>query len=302
MWRGLDTAATGMITETKRTDVIANNLANAATTGYKRDLTVHREFEPMLVKRINDGADGGTVGMTGGGFSILGNLGTSSDDVTKIKGFSVENENSQNQGIGRVGLGDYISEIAVDHEQGPLESTGNIFDLAISGPGFFVLQTPEGIRYTRNGAFTRTQDGILQDVRGYSVLDTNGNAVTLPRNISSDRVIITGDGTIYAADQQNQPQRQLAQIQFVQFNNRRAVQKQGNNLFYAVTDNNGNVAQPQPATGIILQGMLEKANTQIVNEMVELIHNQRMYEAGAKAVTTQDSMLESSVNQVGRLT
>ncbi|MBQ9487182.1 MAG: flagellar hook-basal body protein [Selenomonadaceae bacterium] len=302
MWRGLYTAATGMITETKRTDVIANNLANAATTGYKRDLTVHREFEPMLVKRINDGADGGTVGMTGGGFSILGNLGTSSDDVTKIKGFSVENENSQNQGIGRVGLGDYISEIAVDHEQGPLESTGNIFDLAISGPGFFVLQTPEGIRYTRNGAFTRTQDGILQDVRGYSVLDTNGNAVTLPRNISSDRVIITGDGTIYAADQQNQPQRQLAQIQFVQFNNRRAVQKQGNNLFYAVTDNNGNVAQPQPATGIILQGMLEKANTQIVNEMVELIHNQRMYEAGAKAVTTQDSMLESSVNQVGRLT
>lgn len=301
MWRGLYTAGTGMITETRRTDVIANNLANAATTGYKRDLTVHREFEPMLIKRINDDADGGTVGMTGGGFNILSNLGTSSDDVTKIKGFSVENGNSQNQGIGRVGLGDYISEIAVDHEQGPLESTGNIFDLAISGPGFFVLQTPDGIRYTRNGAFTRTQDGLLQDIRGYSVLDTNGNAVTIPQNISNDRVIITGDGTIYAADQQNQPQRRLTQIQFVQFNNRRAVQKQGNNLFYAVTDNNGNVAQPQPATGTILQGMLEKANTQIVNEMVELIHNQRMYEAGAKAVTTQDSMLESSVNQVGRL-
>lgn len=301
MWRGLYTAATGMITETKRTDVIANNLANAATTGYKRDLTVHREFEPMLIKRINDNADGGTVGMTGGGFSILGNLGTSSDDVTKIKGFSVENENSQNQGIGRVGLGDYISEIAVDYEQGAMESTGNIFDLAISGPGFFALQTPDGIRYTRNGAFTRTQDGLLQDIRGYSVLDTQGNAITIPRDISNDRVIVTDDGTIYAANQQNQPQRRLAQIQFVQFNNRLAVQKQGDNLFYAVTDNNGNVAQPQQATGMILQGMLEKSNTQIVNEMVELIHNQRMYEAGAKAVTTQDSMLESSVNQVGRL-
>ena len=299
MWRGLYTAATGMITEQKRTDVIANNLANAATTGYKRDLAVHREFENMLIKRVYDHADGGSVGMVAEGFNILGNLGTSSDDVTRIKGFSVDNQN--NDGIGQLGLGDYISDIAVDYEQGPLETTGNIFDLAISGRGFFAVQTPAGVRYTRNGAFFRNQDGVLQDIRGYNLLATNGQPITIPRNIGNDRVVITGNGEIFAADQQNQPQNRIAQIQFVQFNNRLQTQKQGNNLFYPVADANGNVAQPQPATGQILQGMLEKSNTQIVNEMVELIHNQRMYEAGSKAVTTQDTMLDASVNQVGRL-
>lgn len=299
MWRGLYTAATGMITEQKRTDVIANNLANAATTGYKRDLAVHREFENMLIKRVYDHADGGSVGMVAEGFNILGNLGTSSDDVTRIKGFSVDNQN--NDGIGQLGLGDYISDIAVDYEQGPLETTGNIFDLAISGRGFFAVQTPAGVRYTRNGAFFRNQDGVLQDIRGYNLLATNGQPITIPRNIGNDRVVITGNGEIFAADQQNQPQNRIAQIQFVQFNNRLQTQKQGNNLFYPVADANGNVPQPQPATGQILQGMLEKSNTQIVNEMVELIHNQRMYEAGSKAVTTQDTMLDASVNQVGRL-
>ena len=299
MWRGLYTAATGMITETQRTDVIANNLANAASTGYKRDFTVHREFENMLIKRVYDKADGGSVGMTSEGFNILGDLGTSSDDVTRIKGFSVNSNNDD--GIGQLGLGDYVTEIAVDHSQGPFQTTGNTFDLAISGQGFFTIQTPDGIRYTRNGAFFRNQDGVLQDIRGYNLLDTEGNPIIIPRNIGNERIVVTGDGTIYAADQANQQQRQLAQIQLVQFNNRLAIQKQGDNLFYAVTDANGNVAQPQQATGQIVQGMLEKANVQIVNAMVELIHNQRMYEAGAKAVTTQDTMLESSVNQVGRL-
>ena len=299
MWRGLYTAATGMITETKRTDVIANNLANAATAGYKRDLTVHREFENMLIKRVYDKSDGGTVGMDAGNFNRLGELGTSSEDVTKIKGFSADPFN--HEGIGHIGLGDYISEIAVDHAQGPLETTGNVFDLAISGNGFFALQTPEGIRYTRSGAFYRNADGRLQDIRGYDLLSPDGQAVTIPQNIGNERIVITGDGEIWGAQEGTEQQRRLGQIQLVQFNNRRAIQKQGDNLFYAVTDNQGNVAQPQPATGQIIQGMLERANTQIVKEMVELIHNQRMYEAGAKAVTTQDTMLDASVNQVGRV-
>ena len=299
MWRGLYTAATGMITETQRTDVIANNLANAATTGYKRDFTVHREFENMLIKRVYDKADGGSVGMVAEGFNILGDLGTSSDDVTRIKGFSVDSNN--NDGIGQLGLGDYVTEIAVDYQQGPLQTTGNTYDLAISGQGFFAIQTPDGIRYTRNGAFFRNQDGVIQDIRGYNLLDINGQPITIPQNIGNERILVAGDGTIYATNPRNRPQQRLTQIQLVQFDNPRAVQKQGDNLFYAVTDNNGNVAQPQQATGQVIQGMLEKSNVQIVNAMVELIHNQRMYEANAKAVTTQDTMLESSVNQVGRL-
>lgn len=295
MWRGLYTAATGMVTEQLRTDVIANNLANAATTGYKHDKAVHAEFERMLIRRVYDHEDGGTVGMVGDGFNSLANLGTSANDVTQIKGFNADPFYAPS--IGQLGLGDYIDEIAVDYSQGAFESTGNTFDLAIAGQGFFVVQTPDGIRYTRNGAFFKNQNGILQDIRGYNLLGTNNQPITIPANIANERIIVTGDGTISVMN--NNQQQVLGQIQLVQFANRFQTQKQGDNLFYAVTDNNGNVAQPVQATGEIVQGMLEKSNVEIVREMVELIHNHRLYEANAKAVTTQDTMLDSAVNKVG---
>ena len=298
MWRGLFTAATGMITEQKRTDVISNNIANAATTGYKHDKAIHREFEKMLIRRVYDHEDGGTVGLNVSAFNSLAGLGTSSEDVTQFKGFDADP--FYRPSIGYLGLGDYIDEIAVDYEQGALESTGNTFDLAIAGQGFFTVQTPVGVRYTRNGAFFKNQNGVLQDIRGYNLLDTNGNAITIPANVSQDRIVITGDGTISVTNRNGQNQ-QIAQIQLVQFANRFQIQKQGDNLFYAVTDNNGNIAQPQQATGEIIQGALEKSNVEIVREMVELIHNHRMYEANAKAVLTQDTMLDASVNKVGAL-
>lgn len=284
MWRGLYTASTGMITEARRTDVIANNLANAATTGYKKDTAVHQEFENVLIKRMyDDNAKSGGV--------LQGLLDTAGEvDITKIKGFKVDEQEAP--AIGRLGLGDYIAEIAVDYSQGSFESTGNSFDLAIAGEGFFTIQTPDGIRYTRNGAFFRNQNGVLQDIRGYNLLDRAGNPITIPENTADSRVTISPDGSIYT----NGENQALAQIQVVQFDNRLAVQKQGDNLFYAV-----NNAQPQPATGEVMQGMLEKSNVEIVREMVELIHNHRLYEANAKAVTTQDTMLEKSVNEVGRL-
>ncbi len=314
MWRGLYTAATGMITETQRTDVIANNIANAATTGYKRDTAVHREFHNMLIKRVYDHEQAGTaVGMNVPAFNSLSELQTNKDDVTQVKGFNADP--FYRPSIGELGLGDYIDEIAVDYTQGAMETTGNPFDLAIAGNGFFAIQTPNGVRYTRNGAFFKNQQGILQDIRGYNLLDTGGNPIRVPANIPAHRFLVTGDGTIYVtgnnvqendqgqamANGNQNNQLRLAQIQFVQFNDRLATEKQGDNLFYAVTDNEGNVAQPVPATGEILQGILEKSNTAIVSEMVELIHNHRMYEAGAKAVTTQDTMLDASVNQVGRI-
>lgn len=282
MWRGLYTAAIGMITETRRTDVIANNLANAATAGYKKDTAINHNFEDALIKRFYDDS-GNNTGGAAGGF-----LDTDSGDVTNFKGFKPNSNDAP--AVGRLGFGDYTAEIAVDYSQGSFESTGNTFDMAIAGEGFFAVQTPDGIRYTRNGAFFRNQNGVLQDIRGYNVLDRQGNAITIPADISDSRVTVGGDGTIFANQQP------LAQIQIVQFDNRLAIQKQGDSLFYAV-----NGAQPQPATGEVVQGMLERSNVEIVREMVELIHNHRLYEANAKAVTTQDTMLDASVNQIGRL-
>ena len=332
MWRGLYTAATGMISELKRTDVIATNLANAATTGYKKDITVHKEFHNMLIRRVNDFDNGGVLGVDVAPFNTLAELGTSKEDITQIKGFNADPFNVPN--IGKLGLGDYIDEIAVDYQQGALETTGNTYDLAIVGDGFFAVQTPDGVRYTRNGAFFKNNAGYLQDIRGYNLLDMQGNPIRVPANVRDSQVSITGNGTITIPGDAtqlnpetnrfetvgNQEARQvLAQIQFVEFGDRLATQKQGDNLYYIVADNEGNDpqaqavgqnvrerimnpdAQPRPASGEILQGTLEKSNTAIVSEMVELIHNQRMYEANAKAVLTQDSMLDKSVNSVGAM-
>ena len=200
--------------------------------------------------------------------------------------------------------------------------------MAIVGDGFFAVQTPDGVRYSRNGAFFKNTQGYLQDIRGYNLLDTQGNPIRIPENVSDSQVFIPSDGVISipgtqtrldpitnrwtAIGDMNQRQ-QLAQIQFVEFGNRLATQKQGDNLYYIVNDNEGNPPpaqavgqnvqarimnpdfQPRPASGEILQGSLEKSNTAIVTEMVE------MYEANAKAVQTQDTMLDTSVNQVGNL-
>ena len=330
MWRGLYTAATGMISEMKRTDVIATNIANAATTGHKKDVAVHKEFHTMLIKRVNDFDEGGILGVSGAPLGTLAELGTSKKDVTQIKGFSADP--FYRPGIGELGLGDYIDEIAVDYQQGAIESTGNTFDLAIVGDGFFAVQTPDGVRYTRNGAFFKNTEGYLQDIRGYNLLDAAGNPIRIPGNVPNSQVVITNDGTVSIPGTETQLDvvtnrwtavgdmdntQDLAQIQFVEFGHRLATQKQGDNLYYLVNDNEGNpppingveqniVArimnpdfQPRPASGEILQGSLEKTNVAIVSEMVELIHNHRMYEANAKAVQTQDTMLDTSVNQVG---
>ena len=321
-----------MISQQRRTEAISNNLANAATTGYKGDVTIHKEFHPMLIKRINDYNEGGSVGMNVAPFNSLADLGTSREDVTQVKGFNADPFKRPN--IGELGLGDYIDEIAVDYQQGALESTGNTFDLAIVGDGFFAVQTPNGVRYTRNGAFFKNTQGYLQDIRGYNLLDTNGNPIRIPANISNADVVITGDGTVsipgtevrldfvtnrWTALGDMNLRQNLAQIQFVEFGNRLATQKQGDNLFYIVNNNEGNPpaaqgveqniraqlmnpdAQPRPASGEILQGSLEKSNIAVVSEMVELIHNHRMYDANAKAVQSQDSMLDISVNQVGNV-
>ncbi len=266
MWRGLYTAAAGMVTEMNRTDVISNNLANSNTTGYKKDRAIDREFEPMLLHRIND-------------------KDSTAADVTTFKGFSL---GSQAPVVGTLGLGSYTAEIATDYAQGSMQTTGNPLDLAIAGDGFFAVQTPQGVRYTRNGNFYRAANGNLVTSRGQNVLDTRGRAITLPAGVAD--VQVGAKGEIYAEGNQ------VAQLQFVQFNDRRAVLKQGDSLYYTQ-----NGARPQAATGDIQQGLLERSNSNTVSDMVELIANYRTYEAGSKAVTTQDTMLDKSVNEVGKL-
>ena len=267
MWRGLYTAATGMIAEGVRTDTIANNLANANTTGYKRDDAVVAEFEPMLLRRIDDKS--GEV-----------------NDVTSFKGFSI------NKGlpvVGHLGLGAKVDEISTDHAQGALQTTGNQLDMAIAGDGYFEVRTPQVVRYTRDGAFYRAADGRLVNTSGYDVLDTAGRNIIIPEE--NTVITVRPDGIILADDAE------IGQLALVDFDNpRMSMLKEGNNL-YRLQDP---APRARTAAGSIQQGVLERSNTNIVGEMVNLIASYRSYEASSKAVTTQDTLLDHAVNEVGR--
>ena len=271
MWRGLYTAGAGMITEATRTDVIANNLANVDTAGYKRDVAISKEFEPLLLRRINDYDP--------------------KKEVTSFKRFFLGKKPPQ---VGTLGLGSAISEIAIDRNQGSFQTTGNPLDLAIGGDGFFAVQTPNGVRYTRDGAFVRSATGQLQTSQGLPVLNRQGQPIVIPGNES--HIVVTPEGGIYAGNDADNRQN-VGQLMLVSFGpDRRAIVKEGNNLW-----NPREGAQARPATGEVQQGFLERSNSNVIEEMVQLVNNYRMYESNSKALITQDSLLDKAINQVGRL-
>lgn len=248
MLRGLYTAANGMITESQRTDVIANNVANVNTTGYKQDQAAVKEFEELLLRRIQDGKDAPE--------------------------------------IGSLGRGSLVDEIMTINHQGSITQTGGSYDLAIQGEGYFMIETPQGVRYTRDGSFARSAQGELVNNQGFRVLGANGRPIQLPEG---ETVTVVGDGVVYVDEVE------AAQMGFVNFEDPRALLKQGDNLYFAQDGQT-----PVAAGGTILQGVLENSNVNTVSEMVNLINAYRAYEANAKAVTSQDSLLEKAVNEVGR--
>lgn len=284
MWRGLYTAATGMVSESYRIDSIANNLANANTTGFKRDDAVVKEFEPMLLHRINDG--------------------NNRNNVTAIKDFSVDNNRvavkeftltSSGPLVGKLGLGSQVDEIVTDFSQGVMITSGNPLDLAISGDGYFAIETPQGVRYTRDGSFYRASDGYLVNSNGQHVLDERGRGIIIPPE--ANNIVIGATGRISAGTQGQVERGEIARLQFVEFDDdRNQLEKIGDNQYRALPG-----VTPGQATGSIQQGMLERSNTNVVGEMVNMIASYRAYEASSKAVITQDTLLDKAVNEVGRL-
>ncbi|SDE99423.1 flagellar basal-body rod protein FlgF [Sporolituus thermophilus] len=247
MIRGIYTAASGMLAEAVRTDVTANNLANANTAGYKKDVALSHDFAGILISRINDGP----------GAPVIGTL----------------------------GLGAVVDNVATIHTTGMMRPTGNALDLAIDGPGFFVVVTPAGPRYTRNGAFTKNAGGELVTQAGYRVMGQAG-PVWLG---DGAKVAIDADGRIFVDEVE------VDRLQVVDFPDRRALVKEGDSLFAAPG------AAPQAGTGQVRQGMLELANVNVVAEMVTLIAGYRAYEINAKLVQTHDQLLDKAVNDVARV-
>lgn len=257
MLRGLYTAWTGMANEQKRLDVVSNNMANSNTVGYKDEKVASQSFDQVLGIKIRDGSQA-----------------------------------YHNQRIGKLSLGVKIGETYTDYKQGSVRQTNNKFDVALSGSGFFTVSVTDKsgevhTRYTRDGRFMLTKEGLLVDADGNPIQGESGNIIINPSavNVSiSSTGVIEADGEI------------IDTLKIVDFENYDYLKKYGNTMYEPVDG-----ATLKEATAEVLQGYTEQSNVNVVSEMVDMITITRAYEANQKVIRAYDSMLDRSVNQVGRL-
>lgn len=256
MIRGLYTSASGMLAGVMLTDVATNNIANVNTAGYKKDLAVSKEFREMLIYRINDPNVRNIPPSFPPGMVPIGYLGT----------------------------GAMVDNIYTSQTQGIIRNTGNPFDLAIMGEGYFAVDTPNGLRYTRNGSFTQNADRELVTLTGDRVLGENGPIVLMGKQVSVDEAGgVYSDGVF------------VDRLRTATFTDLNVLEKQGDSYFKA-----SQTVNEIPIKGIIQQGFIEGANVNAVSEMVSLINIFRTYEANQKIVQAQDETLGKAVNEVGR--
>ncbi|MBN8217345.1 MAG: flagellar basal-body rod protein FlgF [Spirochaetes bacterium] len=279
MVRGLYTGASGMNARLSQMDVVANNLANVNTPSYKEDLALFKAFPEMLLQRQDD------------------------DGVIKFPLGSID----KRPVVGRLGTGVEVNEVYTQFTQGNLQQTENAFDLALDGPGFFAIQTPEGERYTRNGSFTVDRSGILMTKDGFPVLGENGVL-----HVKHNNLVISERGEVVVNQRFQEPPgrpvqmsenafdqgEKIDRLKIVQFPRERYLQKVGSSLYRDTEPTGG----PQAAAGEkapkVQQGFLESSNVNVVREMVHMIEVQRSYEASQKAVTTHDGALDKLINQM----
>ncbi len=256
MVRGLYTAMTGMVNQMNRMDVITNNLANSDTTGYKKEGATSQTFDSVYAIKINDSS------------------------VHYIP-----------QRIGKFNLGVKVGETYTDWSDGSYEETGNEFDVALSGKGFFAVSFAdakgnESVRYTRDGNFTVNQDGVLMTRDGDFILASDGGLITIP--VPSD-VTIDEFGNIYADEEF------VSTLQLTDFEDYDYLKKYGENMYIAIDG----ATETQPSCKVI-QGYLETSNVNAVSEMVEMISIARDYESNQKVIQTIDTTLEKAVS-LGRV-
>ena len=266
MIRGWYIGASGMNAEQNRLDAIANNLANVDTAGYKRDVTVSKSFSELLLRRTNmDGVNQIPNGM-------------GSYDTAPV--------------IGKLGLGVETNENYTDFSQGSFKITNTKTDAALSGKGFYAIETPNGERYTRNGNFLVGKEGILETKDGYPVLGENGYIF-----VDDDKFTINEDGIITRSDNGEQ----IGRFKIVRFDNERYLKKMGES-FYSSNDISGPAHIAEGAERPkFLQGYSETSNVNVVNEMVQMIEVNRAYEANQKTIQSQDSMMSTLWQKVAEL-
>ncbi|MFZ5670212.1 MAG: flagellar basal-body rod protein FlgF [Pseudomonadota bacterium] len=175
-----------------------------------------------------------------------------------------------------------------DFGQGALRETGGVFDLAIDGQGFFKVQTPQGERYTRDGRFTLSAEGVLTTQSGAPVLGEGGEIAINPE---LGPVTIGADGTV------SQGQARVGKIAVVAFDDLSGLSKAGDNLF-----RNTSNLQPQPAAAArVRQGVLESSNVNSILQVTRLIEISRAYESLARTIESSTDLSRRSVERLGRV-
>src|ERR1700731_844039 len=258
MIRALYTAASGMSAQQANLDTVANNLANSATAGFKQR---RLQFEDMIYQNM-------------------------------VVPGSAASQQTVSAGL-QIGLGTKSVASEAIMSQGQFNQTGNPYDMAIHGAGFFQVQMPNGtLAYTRDGNFSLNNAGAVVDANGDQLIP----ALTIPSNATS--VTISTYGVVTAPLPGQNAATQLGQIQLATFANPGGLSSQGSNLFQpssssgnAITDNPGG----NTGMGTLQQGYLENSNVDVVAEFVQMILAQRAYESNSKVIRTADDM-SSQIN------
>lgn len=248
-------AKTGLDAQQTNMDVIANNLANVSTNGFKRQRAV---FEDLLYQTIRQ------------------------------PGAQATEQNTLPSGL-QIGTG--VRPVATERlfSQGNLSQTNNSKDVAINGQGFFQVLLPDGTSaYTRDGSFQVDQNGQLVTAGGYSIQP----AITIPANALS--ITIGHDGTVSVTQPGAVDPIQVGQLNLTTFMNESGLSSVGENL-YVETQASGAPNDTTPGlngAGMLEQGYVETSNVNVAEELVNMIQVQRAYEINSKAVSTTDQMLQ----------
>jgi flagellar basal-body rod protein FlgG len=252
--RALSIAATGMSAQQLNVEVIANNIANINTTGYKR---TRAEFTDLLYQ------------------------------VERVQGVPVQSGDGVVPEGAQLGLGTRLSAIRLLNLQGPLADTGNQLDLALNGSGWFQVTNPNGeTLYTRAGAFNISASGQIVTADGYPVEP----ALTVPPGTT--KIEINQTGEVFARIEGDADLVSVGQITLANFTNPAGLNALGSNLFQP-TDSSGPATTGlpgDPSFGKLQQGYLENSNVDPVREITELISAQRAYEMNSKVIQAADDM------------
>ncbi len=258
----LYTAATGMEALETKLDVIANNMANINTTGFKKD---RANFEDLFYRQF------------------------------RLPGALDADGNRTSTGT-EVGLGVRVSSTQTDHGQGAFDTTNNSLDFAIEGDGFFQVQDPQGdFLYTRSGNFGINAVGqlVLGSANNGKIVEP---AIAIPQDATD--IVVTADGLIQIRTQASPNLQQIGQLQIAKFINPDGLLKLGDNLFKE-TDASGTVQTNNPGQlgfGAIRQGFLESSNVEPVTELISLITTQRGFELNSQVVQAGDQIMQIVAN------